>query len=998
LRPRSEHEARHDVTATRVEDLMGMRTLASVRTTSLAALVVLGALGATGALARAAEPVRYTFVATLDAPLGNLQTGHLFVGSFAYDPDAPGVIGASGATFSGLAFSVSAGTQFGPPGIETLKAVTTTVHVGEDPRSIIVEATLAANATLRGVALSDVKLVLVDDAQATGLGLPSGALGLDDFGLVARVQLARTAGGSVTGSVVRLRAQPELELVVARGDLVPGGGLTFTSVSQATKDGDDVAFKGGDSAGGDGIYARLGGELVRIADRSTPIPTGGGTFYLMVRPYLDNGAALFLGANGNQSVQALYVGDGSWISMVAGSDRASYNAPRLKDGTVAFFQRFSCGVCLATGGNVTSVVPPGTTMPGTSGPFQDFTSLSYDGITIVFGGVGPGSEQALFAWRDGALQTIADLATIIPGRDVPFESFGETDVHGDDIVFEGGGAFAGNSRPVGVFRRVGGAWQVVADNLTPVPGAPAAVSFSQLSAPAVANGQVVWQGRAFGTIQGQSFNLDGLYGDRGAGPEMLFDTLTMIDGKRPSSFSFLNEGFDGEGAAFSVGFTDGTSGIYVVALCRPNSCGECNGGDLDGDGVGDSCDNCAEIANSDQTDTLGTPVGDACEDSDADGLLDATELALAEGGGCPDPSLADSDGDGIDDGDEIADGTDPCVPEDDDGCVPVHAPAPDVCNGTDDDGDGRSDNPTGPFFGLATGLGVLACETFSSTHATFVGPVVAPGSPECIADMCADGVAAAALLGSVAVYGKTDVKPWRAIELTGTRADLNVFTVKAADLSVASSLTISVPAGAAAIINVTGAAVTIANMGMSLAGASPADVVFNLRDAGTVTIANVRVLGSVLAPAAAVQVRDGEVQGGVFARTLRVERATLRAMPFVRAAACLAPPPPPPATTCVVKVQISAWTATAFGANVTLTQTGPAANGWTLDLVFGGGQVITSLWNATHVQSGAAVKVTHPSWSPTLPSGSPIGFGFNGAGPGLPPVSAVLNGIVCSVQ
>jgi hypothetical protein len=53
-------------------------------------------------------------------------------------------------------------------------------------------------------------------------------------------------------------------------------------------------------------------------------------------------------------------------------------------------------------------------------------------------------------------------------------------------------------------------------------------------------------------------------------------------------------------------------------------------------------------------------------DSDGDGLLDATEIDIANGGGCPDPFDSDSDDDGLSDGDEVLDlGTNPCSADSD---------------------------------------------------------------------------------------------------------------------------------------------------------------------------------------------------------------------------------------------------------------------------------------------------------------------------------------------
>ena len=96
---------------------------------------------------------------------------------------------------------------------------------------------------------------------------------------------------------------------------------------------------------------------------------------------------------------------------------------------------------------------------------------------------------------------------------------------------------------------------------------------------------------------------------------------------------------------------------------------------------------------------------------------------------------------------------------------------------------------------------------------------------------------------------------------------------------------------------------------------------------------------------------------------------------------------------------LSQWSG-GFVAGITITNTGATRlSGWTLTYTFGGDQRITSSWNATFSQSGAAVTLRNADWNGTVQPGASVSLGTQGtwhsslAAPG----AFALGGVACAL-
>jgi outer membrane protein assembly factor BamB len=126
--------------------------------------------------------------------------------------------------------------------------------------------------------------------------------------------------------------------------------------------------------------------------------------------------------------------------------------------------------------------------------------------------------------------------------------------------------------------------------------------------------------------------------------------------------------------------------------------------------------------------------------------------------------------------------------------------------------------------------------------------------------------------------------------------------------------------------------------------------------------------------------------------------ALVVAGPLVAAGLVPAGPAAAAAVQCQVQYQAQSDWGSGFTAGVTITNLGPALNGWTLAYSYSGNQHLSQGWSGTWSQSGQAVTVTNAGWNASLPTGAStnIGANFSYSGTNAAPTSFSINGTTCN--
>jgi hypothetical protein len=313
-----------------------------------------------------------------------------------------------------------------------------------------------------------------------------------------------------------------LDVVANTSTAIPSGSGSFAAFEQADldtvlqTDPPHIVFRGRGSSAQDGIYMVTGGVLVRIADAGaagTSIPGGSGTFVTFGGASIENGLVAFSGSGSSDS--GVYQSD--------------------NDGPVEL------------------VADTNTAIPGGTGDFVElagYTNPCFHPPLVVFPGDGSSSQTGIYFKDASGLEVLVDSADTIPGGGATYQSFDALSV-GDPLV-----AFVATTSASGAGVYVADTTgslspYTVADLGTTIPGAGAA-TFTGFGNVAMSMGEVAFVG--LGT--------KGIYATRGGQLAKVIALGDALDGQNVVDLDLGAAARDGHHLAFWAQLTDGTTGIY----------------------------------------------------------------------------------------------------------------------------------------------------------------------------------------------------------------------------------------------------------------------------------------------------------------------------------------------------------------------------------------------------------------------------------------------------
>ncbi len=173
------------------------------------------------------------------------------------------------------------------------------------------------------------------------------------------------------------------------------------------------------------------------------------------------------------------------------------------------------------------IVDTSTPIPGGAGNFTHFGFPVIDGQHVAFQGLGDNGQAGIYLSSSGALSTVVDRTSKLPGSAENYAAFGVPGLEGSNIAF---GA-TGTTSPLGVYARRGGVLETIASVGDPMPGGTKNfTSFLNREGDLKLGGQVlIDQGQVY--FLGAGSKVQGYYRTDGTGFETIVDSVPVVPGR-----------------------------------------------------------------------------------------------------------------------------------------------------------------------------------------------------------------------------------------------------------------------------------------------------------------------------------------------------------------------------------------------------------------------------------------------------------------------------------
>lgn len=359
---------------------------------------------------------------------------------------------------------------------------------------------------------------------------------------------------------------------------VPGGAGAFVALGTPSIGGGTVAFRGDGADGQKGVYVWTRDALGVAADLHTPAPGEESNFTFFGSAAVDGGVSvssegtvafiarsstrvgIYTNVTGplTRLVDDTFATPGEPTRTFSNFFHVSHDAGQFAFTAVS--DGFHQGLYLADGLAFAVVADSATPMPDGTVLFSDFGLSGPGGHPslhageVAFIGSGGHPHAGVYRYRDGALSTVADQDTPVPGGRGTFAFFSEPDVHASEVVFRSDGIYrAGASGLTRVAR--------------PLDAGVAGFAYGY-GPPAIHAGRVVFDRHLYYVIQPYLSWLlkSGVYTRVDGALQTVADSsrASRLDGKRVKEFASGQEALSGGVFAFKATFADGSHGIYVA--------------------------------------------------------------------------------------------------------------------------------------------------------------------------------------------------------------------------------------------------------------------------------------------------------------------------------------------------------------------------------------------------------------------------------------------------